>query len=231
MKKGTFYGVGVGPGDPELITVKALRVIGQCPVVAAPRTKSGEMLALEIVQQAMPLEDREILPMDFSMDRDPAVREARYRACADQAAERLDAGLDVAMVNLGDVSLYATAGYIIDELDRRGYRTEMIPGITSFAAVAARLNISLTDLTEPVHIIPASSVDPEQIPAMAGTKILMKSASQLPKVLQVLKENGLLERTALAANCGLPGEVLVPRLSEDFELPEEAGYFTTLIIR
>ena len=70
---GTFYGVGVGPGDPELLTLKALRTLEHCPVIAAPRTRSGEMLALDIVRQAISLEGKTILPLDFTMSRDPAV--------------------------------------------------------------------------------------------------------------------------------------------------------------
>ena len=110
MRRGVFYGVGVGPGDPELLTLKALRVLDLCPVIAAPRTKSGEMLALDIVRSAMPLEHKTILPLDFTMSRDRTVRHESHLRSASAIAAHLTAGRDVAMLNLGDVSIYATFG-------------------------------------------------------------------------------------------------------------------------
>ena len=81
VKQGIFYGVGVGPGDPELLTMKALRTLERCPVVAAPRTKSGGALALDIVRRAVSLDGKILLPLEFTMSRDPEVlREARQKA-------------------------------------------------------------------------------------------------------------------------------------------------------
>ena len=137
-KKGMFYAVGVGPGDPMWMTREACAVLEACPVIAAPQTASGEMLALSIAQGAAELGGKTILPLSFAMSRDAAVRAEGYARAADAIAPELDAGRDVAMVNLGDVSIYATAYYVLDELRRRGYDTRMVPGVASFSAVAAR---------------------------------------------------------------------------------------------
>ena len=99
VRKGVFYGVGVGPGDPELLTLKALRTLERCPVIAAPRTKSGETLALDIVRRAMPLEGKTILPLEFTMSRDPAVLRASRLRAAEAIAAHLAAGLDTAMLD------------------------------------------------------------------------------------------------------------------------------------
>ena len=127
MRKGVFYAVGVGPGDPELMTRKACRVLEQCPVIAAPQTASGEMLALAIASGSVSMDGKTVLPLSFAMSRDENVRRAGYARAAEQIGNRLDAGQDTAMVNLGDVSIYATAYYVLAVLRERGYEVRMIP--------------------------------------------------------------------------------------------------------
>ncbi|MBS6317841.1 MAG: precorrin-2 C(20)-methyltransferase [Firmicutes bacterium] len=156
-KQGVFYAVSVGPGDPELLTRQACRVLADCPVVAAPRMKSGRMLALDIAAGAVDMQGKTILPLDFTMERSEAVREDSYRMAAAAIEAELSAGRDVAMVNLGDVSVYATAYYILERIRADGFETVMCPGVTSFCAVAARLGRSLTRMEEPLHILPGST--------------------------------------------------------------------------
>ena len=192
MKKGVFYSVGVGPGDPELITLKAVRTLERCPVVAAPQTKNGEMLALSIAQQAVSLEGKTVVPLHFT--------------------------------------IYATAAYLADILAADGYETRMVPGVTSFCAVAARLNTSLTGIDTPLHIVPGGCGALEECLAQPGAKVLMKSGRQLPGVLAALERRGLLERSALVSNCGLPGEQVYADLSA-FPREQDAGYFATIIVK
>lgn len=165
-----FYAVGVGPGDPMWMTREACAVLEACPVIAAPQTASGEMLALSIAQGAAELGGKTVLPLSFAMSRDAAVRAAGYAHAADAIAPELDAGRDVAMVNLGDVSIYATAYYVLDELRRRGYDTRMVPGVASFSAVAAALGRSLTEMELPLHIYPAGASDLDAALAQPGTQ-------------------------------------------------------------
>lgn len=230
MKKGVFYSVGVGPGDPELITLKAVRTLERCPVVAAPQTKNGEMLALSIAQQAVSLEGKTVVPLHFTMSRDKAQQHAAHLAAAQALRPHLDAGRDVAMLNLGDVSIYATAAYLADILAADGYETRMVPGVTSFCAVAARLHTSLTGIDTPLHIVPGGCGALEECLAQPGAKVLMKSGRQLPGVLAALERRGLLERSALVSNCGLPGEQVYADLSA-FPREQDAGYFATIIVK
>ena len=231
--KGTLYAVGVGPGDPELLTLKAARVIEECPVVAAPRTAGGRMLALEIARQAVSLAGKEILPLDFSMSTDPETRAAAHAAAAALVRAELDAGRDVALLNLGDVSIYATCAYLIERLEVEDYPTARVAGVPSFCAAAARLNTSLTGIDTPLHIYPAAEeADLAAALAQPGTKILMKSARRLPAVLDALRSAGCAEHSALAANCGLPGELILPRLDgPEAAAALDAGYFVTVIVK
>ena len=229
MKQGVLYGVSVGPGDPELLTQKALRVVGQCPVIAAPQTLGGEMMALDILRQALPVEGKTILPLTFTMAREESVREEAHALAAALLIEQLQSGRDVAMLNLGDVSIYSTFGHLMGRIQKAGYRTEMIPGVPSFCAVAARLGVLLAE-QETAISIHAGSGDLSGIWDTPGTKVLMKSGRQLPAVLTQLAEQGKLEQSALVCNCGLPNEQVVTDLRG--QLPEEmAGYFTTIIVK
>lgn len=119
---GTFYGVSVGPGDPELLTLQAVRLLRQCPVLAAPQTASGQMLALDIARRALgsELDGKTILPLQFAMSRDAAVLRASHETAASAVRPFLDAGQDVAMLNLGDVSIYVTFGYLQEILQGAG---------------------------------------------------------------------------------------------------------------
>jgi len=137
--KGTFYGVSVGPGNPELMTLQAVRLIRQCPVLAAPQTASGQMLALDIARSALgeALDGKTIVPLYFAMSRDPAALAASHEKAAAAVRQYLDAGQDVAMLNIGDVSIYATFGYLQEILQAGGYATAMAAGVPSFCAAAA----------------------------------------------------------------------------------------------
>lgn len=229
MKKGIFYGVGVGPGDPELLTVKALRIMGECPVLACPQTKSGEMLALDIARQAMDVSGKTILPLHFTMSRDAAVQRAAHEKAADEVCRYLEQGQDVAMPNLGDVSIYSTYCYLMDIVKERGFETQMVAGVPSFCAIAARLGISLTEMNSPLHIAPGSS-NLEEALHWPGNKILMKSGSQMPGVLQAIEEHADLAKSAMIQNCGLPDERVFSNLKE--ERPQDStGYFATVIVK
>lgn len=229
-QKGTLYGVSVGPGDPELLTLKALRVICACPVIAAPQTKSGEMLALEIARQAADLSDKTILPLHFTMSHDPQERKAAHHHAAAMLRTCLDKGQDVALLNLGDVSVYATFGYLQQILQADGYTTVMVAGVPSFCAVAARLNQPLTGgMDTPLTIAPGS-IDLGTVLQTSGTKVLMKSGRQLPQVMEQLRQAGLLEQSALVCNCGLPGETVWQDLAR--QMPAgSAGYFATVLVK
>ena len=228
MSKGKLYGVSVGPGEAELMTLKAVRVLERCPVVASPVTRKGETVALDIARGAVDLTGKEIIELAFPMSRDRAVLRENYARVADILAAYLDRGQDAAMLNLGDISVYSTYSYVDGILRERGYETEWVPGVTSFCAVAAKLRRSLSQWDEPLHVLPASAEDLDGALRLPGTKILMKPGRELPKVIAALDRAGLLDKAGMVQNCGLPNERIVPVLDAS---EASTDYFTTIIVK
>ena len=228
MNTAILYGVGVGPGDPELLTLKAQRIIEHCPIIAAPQTRSGATLALDIVQQAVNLKDKQILYLPFAMTRDEQILKQSHEKAVEHLIAALQAGDDVAMLNIGDVSLYATFNHIKTQVQNAGYRTVMIPGIPSFCAVAAILDENLTpEMNTAVHIVPADAAEFDAMLSLDGTKIIMKAGKTLHDVKRALKKANQYEKALLVQNCGLPGEKIVRSL-DDTE--DEGSYFSTLLV-
>lgn len=224
---GVFYGVSVGPGDPELLTLKAVRVIENCGVIATPETSSGRTLALDIAAGAVDMSGKEIVSLPLPMTRDERQLAESHEEQAAIITSFLDAGRDVAMLNLGDATVYSTFAYIADRL-KDDYEVRVVPGVTSFCASAAELGVSLTVMNRPLHIIPASGVPLDEALALPGTKVLMKSGSQLPEVITTLEERGLASKSALVQDCGLP----TMRVCHDIEKDEiSSSYFTTIIVK
>ena len=129
------------------------------------------------------------------------------------------------MVNLGDVSVYATAYYILERIRADGFETVMCPGVTSFCAVAARLGRSLTRMDEPLHILPGGT-DLNNALALPGTKVVMKSGKAIHETAEALKRHGLLANAGMVADCGLETEQVYTDLRQ---LPEEISYFATIV--
>ena len=190
--------------------------------------------ALDIARRALgsELDCKTILPLQFAMSRDAAVLRASHETAASAVRPFLDAGQDVAMLNLGDVSIYATFGYLQEILQAQGYATAMAAGVPSFCAAAARLNQPLTGgMDTPLTIAPGSRAD--EVLDAPGTKVLMKTGRQLPALLDTLDAHGALSRSALVCSCGLPDETIFPDLSTA-RPPQDgskAGYFATVLVK
>lgn len=223
--KGKVYLVSVGPGDPELMTLKAVRTISACKVVAYPKAKNT--VALDIVKGEISLDDKVLLPLEFTMSHDEDVRKRSYLENALKLKEYSDKGFDTALINLGDVSVFSTAAYLIEPLNMLGIESIMIAGVTSFNAIASRLGISLTDMNEPLHIIPAGDENISESLKLKGTKVIMKSGKRLDMVLSEIKKAGLKDKTYMVSDCGMETE----KVYTDIDEIKEAGYFSTFIIK
>lgn len=218
--KGKLYGVGVGPGDPELLTQKAVRLLRECDVVAAP---DGERTAYQIAKEFAV--GKPVLFCDLPMTRDKAAMRASHKAAADTLCALLDEGKTVVFLTLGDPSVYSTYWYIHRLVAGRGYDAEMVPGIPSFCAAAAALGRALCEGSEPLHILPASHG--QAIPER-GSLVLMKAGKSVLEVRDELERTGRLSQAALVERCGMEGQRIVTDLSE---LTEATGYFSVILVK
>ena len=157
MEKGTLYGVGIGPGDPELLTLKAVRLIREAQVIALPGKEAKETVAYRIAVQAVPeLEEKHLLPVAMPMTKDKKELEENHRLAAEAVERELDAGKDVAFLTLGDPTVYSTYLYVHKRVQADGYPTKIVSGVTSFCAASAELDTGLVENSQQLHVIPAS---------------------------------------------------------------------------
>ncbi len=229
MRKGIFYGVSVGPGDPELMTLKAVRTIGQTEVIAVPETREGTCLALEIAGQAVDLTGKTILKFPFSMERDRDRQEANHRQLAASVMQYLDAGKDVAMLNLGDVSIYSTYGHLKQITEQHGYETVMIPGVPSFCAAASAMGIQLAEGECPINIHPVDTEEMEKILDLPGTGVFMKPGRERDAFVRAVREKHLEDSCRIITRCGLPGERIYDSLEE--WCGSDPSYFSLVVIK
>lgn len=227
-KKGRFYAVSTGVGDPELLTLKALRILKDTKALAYPVSPEGQTTALNIIKPLVDLSGKQLIDLQTVMSRDKEELEHAHMRQVKQLEEVLCRGEDVAMISLGDVSLYSTAAYVVEKLTFQGYDCEMIPGVTSACAAACALKTSLADMKEAVHIIPAAYGNMDQALSLEGTKVLMKSGQALSGVLASIRERGMEAETSLVANCGMIDERCFQDIQEIGEMP---GYFTTILVK
>lgn len=228
-KVGKLYGVGVGPGDPELLTLKAARVIRGCAVIAVPATGQDRNVAYAIAQAAVPeITAKDLLEVHMPMVRDPELLETSHAEVALKLISELDKGRDVAFLTLGDPSIYSTYIYIHDRVAARGYETQIIPGVPSFCAVAARLNRGLTEAAEALHIIPASYEGIEEALALKGTRVLMKTGKSIGKIKSLIAAMEHKPSVNMVECCGMEDEKVFHNLED---IDEKASYFSTLVVK
>ncbi len=224
--RGKLYGVGVGPGDPELMTVKAVRVIREADVIAVPGRKKEATTAYRIAVQAVPeLEQKRCLEIEWPMTRDRRILEEGYARAAAQVHSCLAAGQTVAFLTLGDPTVYSTYLYLHRAIAGLGDEAAIISGVPSFCAAAARLNMGIVERSEPLHVIPAS-YQIEDALRLPGTKVLMKAGSRIGTVKEQLIQSGA--DVAMVENCGMENERCFGSAQE---IPADAGYYSLMIVK
>lgn len=220
-EKGKFIALGVGPGDPELLTLKAVKTMENADVIALPKSGADINIALKIAGEF--IKDKKIVEYDMPMSKDKALLDRCHRECAKDIEGFLDEGKAVVFLTLGDPCIYSTCMYVHRIITKDGYNTSIVNGIPSFCAAAASLNCSLCEKDEMLHIVPATFTDLENLDSLKGTKVLMKSG----KTIMDVKEKLSGKSAALVERATMSDERIVKNLDE---MTEPTGYFSIVVV-
>ena len=227
MKKGKFYGIGVGVGDPENITVKATKRLHEVDVIVLPEAKSGEgSTAFNIVKEYVK-PDVEQLFLEFPMIRDVEARKVFRKNNAGKINVELEKGKKVAFLTIGDPMTYSTYTYVLEHISD-DVEVETIAGITSFNSIAARLNIPLMIGDEDLKVVSVNrKTDVYKEIENNQNLVLMKISRDFEKIKKAIIETGNKENAVIVSDCGKENEVFY----WDIESVEEVPYFSTMILK
>jgi len=216
MKKGKFYGIGVGVGDPENITVKATKKLHEVDVIVLPEAKSGEgSTAFNIVKEYLKPGVEQMF-LEFPMIKDVEARKVFRKNNADKISEELEKGKNVAFLTIGDPMTYSTYTYVLEHI-ADDVEVETIAGITSFNSIAARLNVPLMIGDEDIY----KEIENND------NLVLMKISRNFEKIKKAIIETGNKENAVIVSDCGKDNEVVY----WDIESVEEVPYFSTMILK
>ena len=229
--KGKLYGIGVGPGNPDLMTLRAKELLEKAHVIAYPVKKLGEEgVALNIISQRVDVKGKEVVELLFSMNPDDEVRKKCRAEAMEKICGLLDQGKDIAMVTLGDVAVYSTYMYIDRDIQARGYETEVVPGIPSFCHGAALARLPLMIGEESVAVVSLAkrnNENAEKVLDAVDNLVIMKAFASIPAIVEMLnKRNIPLANATVMSNIGMEDEYLGP-----LDPNREYGYFTTVLIK
>lgn len=217
-RMGTFYGIGVGPGEPDLITLKAVKVLKKVDVIfTASSSKNNHSLAVDIARNHIP-ETTPVIRLSFPMCKDKPLLQQAWKNNAGLIVETLRQGKDAAFLTLGDCMTYSTYGYIGRYVKKLAPEVVMvaIPGITSYQAAAARLNRPLVEGEEALLILSGvrGGNRYRELSRNAENVVFMKAYKNVSDIMQALEEKGCLETSVGVSGCGLPEERIIEDIRE-----------------
>ncbi|TGE33253.1 precorrin-2 C(20)-methyltransferase [Desulfosporosinus sp. Sb-LF] len=226
---GKFYGVGVGPGDPQLLTLQAVNVLQTVDLVAIPKSKmERESVAWDIAKIHCPSNVR-LIELELPMTSDQQVLAKAWQDGAQTLLSELKQGKSIAFITLGDPSLYSTYSYLLnilqEELPQECIAT--VPGITAMSAAAARINLPLATGDEPLLILPSTEDVGEFLDF--PNLVLMKVSRRLPEILTLLEEKD--KKAVLLTRLGQPGEAIRWKPKPQDFASDKIDYLSLLLVK
>ncbi|MDR2200264.1 MAG: precorrin-2 C(20)-methyltransferase [Deltaproteobacteria bacterium] len=229
---GTLYGIGVGPGDPDLLTIKAVKILNQVDVVfTASSTKNEYSLARNIASPHLKA-GTNLENLEFPMTEEKGALNAAWRANAEKVADVLKSGRSAAFLTLGDCLTYSTYSYLLNSLAEvyPEFQAKSVPGISSYQLAASKLNRSLCLHREALTVISGTD-DHESLSRLLDLSenvVIMKSYRGSERVAELVRAKGLARKTAVCCNLGLPDEFIIDGI--EAPLPEKISYFTLFLV-
>lgn len=228
---GIFYGIGVGPGDPELLTVKAINAIKAADVLIAPKTEKKEgSVALSIAKPYL-RSDIEIVYQVFPMVKNFADSTDAWEANKKEILSLLEQGKNVAFLTLGDPMFYSTYIYVYRLLKDEDVKIVTIPGIPAFCAIGSQAGIPIVEGNDVLSIIPATA-SPEKIDkaiANCDNAVLMKVYKNFPEIADVLDKHDMAKNAVMLSRCGLPDEERIDDIMTQKD--KKVNYLSTILTR
>lgn len=225
--QGKVYGLGVGPGDPELITLKSLRLLRACPVLAYPAPETGDSLARAIIAEHLPGDQIEIpIRMPLEVARFPA--QAVYDRAAEEIGEQVAQGRDVAVICQGDPFFYGSFMYLFGRLAET-CPVQVVPGVSSLTACAAALGAPLAARNDILAVLPGPLPEAELAKALSSVEAaaIIKLGRHFGKVRRVLESLGLIEHARYVAHATMADQTILPLASVE---AEEVPYFSMILV-
>ena len=229
--KGRLYGVSVGPGQSDLMTLRSKSILESCDVIGYPVKKTGEgSVALSIIEPIIDLSGKEVREFVFSMDQEDSVRREHEKVAIGELISILEQGKDIALITLGDVGIYSTYMYVDRAVREAGFETEIVPGINSFSHGASLAGLPLTLGDEGLCIIPMAK-DREDLLRMAlkdfENIVIMKAFKSIGRIAELMDSFEIPRSCAtVMSNIGLDDEYIGP-----LDIDRKYGYFTTVLIK
>jgi len=231
-KIGKFYGIGVGPGDPELISIKAVNILKHMDVIFSASSKDQRSISMDIARPYLP-SMTPVKKLLFPMVKDKNILDESWEKNTLEIINEVEQGKNAAFLTLGDPLTYSTYGYIIKRLKKIAPHIdiETIPGITSYQAAAARINTPLAEGEESLLILSGSKGGDhlKRLEGQADNIVLLKAYRQIKDICSTLREMDMLKNTTAIMNCSTPEERIVTNIEELIDAKPD--YLTLLIIK
>lgn len=233
--RGTLYGIGLGPGDPELITLKAVKLLNGMSHVFVPKARGSESGLASVIAAPYLRDDAIVIDLEFPMKRDELEVKRQWKKNCDLICSLLDSGKDAAFVTLGDPTVFSTYLYLLEALGERtsGFNSITVPGISAFSAAASLTNFPLGYSDMPLTVLPAAE-DPDCIAKSlqsGGVFVFMKIGRRLKSVLAGIEKTKDVRRISFVGRAGLNGQIVLTDLNEIKKLDEKSGNLSVLLVQ
>ena len=230
--KGKLYGIGVGPGDPELMTVKAARLVSEADVIITPKTeKKDGSVALNIAKPYIK-DHTEIVPVVFPMVLNDDTQKEGWEEARNIITKLLSEGKQVVFLTLGDPMFYSTYMYVYRLVENSGYEIETVPGVTAFCAIGSHLGYPIVEKEEVLAIVPATAPKEkiDKVLAVADDAVIMKVYRNFGEVQETLKKHNMADEAVMISRVGLDGEKIYRGL-QDMPADTKLNYLSTILAK